>query len=237
MRGYRATNSIALGNALRLTRQSAEAEQALTDAVARHRDLLQANPSNADVRRRLAIGYGYLANVYIDLKRPQDAERSFGLAIAELSQLHAADPSNARTAPELAYMLNQRARVLMALGERQDARAEAARALSLARAAAERPGAGGDAQNEYAWALVSTEPEELRNPALAVTFARRAIDRAGTPNPVYLHTLGTAQYLLGQRDEAVSTLEQALKLMPPTASGPALGLRKQIETDLARFKS
>ena len=236
MRGHRATNSVALGNALRLTRQSAEAEAAFTDAIARHTELLAANPSNAEARRRLAIAYGYLANVHLDLNRPQDAARSFELAIGELSQLHAADPSNARTAPELAYMLNQRARVLMSLGRRAEARQEAARAIGLARAAAERPGAGGDALNEYAWALVSTEPSELRNPGQAATFARRAIERAGTPNPVYLHTLGTAQYQLGQRVEAVRTLEQALRLMPQAPAGRALGIRKQIETDLARFK-
>ncbi len=237
MRGHRATNSVALGNALRLNRQPAEAETALLDAIVRHDELLKANPANAEVRRRLAIANGYLANVYLDLKRQDDAARSFERAIAELSALLAADPSNARTAPELAYMLNQRARVLMALDRRLEARTEASRALALARAAAERPGAGGDALNEYAWALVTTEPAELRNPAQALTYARRALERAGAPNPVYLHTLGTAQHLSGQTANAIGTLEQALALIPPTAGGPALGIRKQIETDLARLKS
>ena len=76
----------------------------------------------------------------------------------------------------------------------------------------------------------------MRNPAQALTFARRAVERAGAPNPVYLHTLGSAQHQLGQRAEAIQTLEKALGLIPPTAAGPALGIRKQIETDLARFK-
>jgi non-specific serine/threonine protein kinase/serine/threonine-protein kinase len=237
MLGHRATNSVALGNALRLARQSAEAEITLNDAIERHKELLKASPANAQLRRRLAIAYGYLANVHLDLQRPHDAARSFELAIAELSQLQAADPSNARTAPELAYMLNQRARILMALGRRAEARQAAARAIGLARAAAERPGAGGDAINEYAWALVSIEPSELRNPAQAAALARRAIERAGAPNPVYLHTLGTAQHLLGRRDDAIRTLEQALALMPQSSNGPASGLRKQIEADLAKFKN
>ena len=237
MRGHRATSSIALGNALRLSRQSAEAETTFADAIARHMELLAANPANAEVRRRLAIAYGYLANVHLDLKRPPDAVRSFELAIGELGQLYAADPSNARTAPELAYMLNQRARVLMSIDRRVEARQDAARAIRMARAAAERPGAGGDALNEYAWALVSAEPAELRNPSQALIFARRALARAGSPNPVYLHTLGTAQYQSGHRADAVKTLEEALSLMPPNPSGRALGIRKQIETDLARFKA
>ena len=41
----------------------------------------------------------------------------------------------------------------------------------------------------------------------------------------------------GQRDAAVKALEQALSLMPQAPTGPALGLRKRIETDLAQFKS
>lgn len=237
MRRHRATSSVALGNALRVTRQPAEAETTLQDAIARNSELLEATPANAEVRRRLAIAYGYLANVHLDLKRPQDAVRSFALAIEQLDRLHAADPSNARTVPELAYMLNQRARVLMSLDRRAEARGEAARALALARTGAERPAAGGDALNEYAWALVSVEPAELRNPAQAVIYARRAIDRAGAPNPVYLHTLGTAQFQSGDGGAAIETLEDALRLMPQAPNGPALGLRKQIEADLARFKA
>jgi tetratricopeptide (TPR) repeat protein len=109
--------------------------------------------------------------------------------------------------------------------------------LVLLRAGTEQPGAGGEAFNEYAWALVSTEVEDVRNPSLALEYAKRAIERAGSPNPVYLHTLGWAHYRLGHKDEAVRTLEQALGTLPPATSGPAVGLRRQIEADLATFKS
>jgi len=134
-------------------------------------------------------------------------------------------------------MLNQRVRILVASGRRDEARRDAERALVLLRAGTEQPGAGGEAFNEYAWALVSTEVADVRNPARALEYARRAIERAGSPNPVYLHTLGWAQYRLGHKMEAVRTLETALKTLPPASSGPAVGLRRQIETDLATFKS
>jgi hypothetical protein len=42
---------------------------------------------------------------------------------------------------------------------------------------------------------------------------------------------------MGHRDDAVRTLEQALKAMPAANSGPAVGLRRQVETDLATFRS
>ena len=183
------------------------------------------------------MSHTYLANVYIDRKQPEQATEELGRAITELGALAKADPANARIRTELSYMLNQRVRILVATGRTAEARQDAQQALALLRAGTEQPGAGGEAFNEYAWALVSTEVEDIRNPALALQYANRAIERAGSPNPVYLHTLGWAHYRLGHKDEAVKTLEQALKTLPPAASGPAVGLRRQVEADLATFKS
>ena len=73
-------------------------------------------------------------------------------------------------------MLNQRVRILMATGRTDEARQDAQRALALLRAGTEQPGAGGEAFNEYAWALVSTEVEDIRNPALALRI-RQPRDR------------------------------------------------------------
>lgn len=134
-------------------------------------------------------------------------------------------------------MLNQRVRILMATGRTADARQDAQRALALLRAGTEQPGAGGEAFNEYAWALVSIEVEDIRNPRLALEYATRAVERAGSPNPVYLHTLGWAHYRLGHTAEAVQALERALNTLPPAAAGPAVGLRRQIDADLATFKA
>jgi non-specific serine/threonine protein kinase/serine/threonine-protein kinase len=232
-----AVNATGLGNALRLNRQPDDAATSLEDAIRQHQALLSTDPLNAEVKRRLAVSYTYLANVYVDKKDPDKASQAFERAIAELDTLAKADPANARIRTELSYMINQRVRILVASGRREEARRDAQRALVLLRAGTEQPGAGGEAFNEYAWALVSTEVEDVRNPSLALEYAKRAIERAGSPNPVYLHTLGWAHYRLGHKDEAVRTLEQALGTLPPATSGPAVGLRRQIEADLATFKS
>ena len=237
IRVMHATNGIALGNALRFNRQPDEAATMLEVAIQQHRDMLAKNPLDAEVRRRLAVWYTYLANVHNDRKAPDKAVEAYEQAIGELDSLAKADPANARIRTELSYMLNQRVRLLMATDRRDEARRDAQRALTLLRAGVEQPGAGGEAFNEYAWALVSTEVEDVRNPRLALEYATRALERAGSPNPVYLHTLGWAHYRLGNRDEAVQTLEQALKTMPAATSGPAVGLRRQVDTDLATFRS
>ena len=232
-----AVNATGLGNALRLNRQPDDAAATLEEAIRRHEALLTKNPLDAEVRRRLAVSHAYLANVYIDRKQPAQASEELGRAITELGALAKADPANARIRTELSYMLNQRVRILVATRRTAEARQDAQQALALLRAGTEQPGAGGEAFNEYAWALVSTEVEDIRNPALALQYANRAIERAGSPNPVYLHTLGWAHYRLGHKEEAVKTLEQALTTLPPAASGPAVGLRRQVEADLATFKA
>jgi tetratricopeptide (TPR) repeat protein len=236
MRVMHAVNATSLGNALRLNRQPDEAAATLEEAIRRHEAMLAKNPLDAEARRRLAVSHTYLANVHIDRQQPGPASEAFGRAIAELRALAKADPANARIRTELSYMLNQRVRILMASGRTTEARQDAEQALALLRVGAEQPGAGGEAFNEYAWALVSTDVEDIRNPALALQYASRAIERAGTPNPIYLHTLAWVHYRLGQKEQAVQTLERALTTLPPAASGPAVGLRRQIEADLTMFK-
>ena len=233
----RATNATGLGNALRLNRQPDEAAVSLQDAISQLEALLKTTPLDAEGRRRLAVARAYLANVHVDRKEPEKAAAEFERAITELNTLAEADPANARIRTELSYMLNQRVRILVATGRRDEARRDTERALALLRRGTEQPGAGGEAFNEYAWALVSTEVEEARNPRLGLEYARRALERAGSPNPVYLHTLGWAHYRLGDKAEAIRTLEQALKTLPAASSGPAVGLRRQVETDLATFKA
>lgn len=237
VRSLRAANGIGSGNLLRMVGKPSEAAQAFADAIARHGELLATDPGNAELRRRVAVTYGFLATVQLELKQPAEAAESLERAIVQLGQLAAADPANVRSGPELAYFLNRRAQTLVAIGQRDQARRDALRAISLLRVATERPGAGGDAFNEYAWALVSYVPEDVRNPRVALGYAQQAVARAGSPNPAYMHTLGWAQKLSGNHTAAIATLEDALALLPSAPAGPAVGLRKQIETDLARFKT
>jgi eukaryotic-like serine/threonine-protein kinase len=233
LRLMRASNTTALGNLLRMTRQTDEAIVALEEGVRRYRELLEAN-GGQEIRRRLAVAYGYLASAQLDLQAPAAAVETFRLAAAEIEGLAAVDPSNVRPRIELAYMVNRRAQVLVGLNRAPEARREASRAIALLAEAASRPGAGGEIQNEYAWTLVSTEPAELRDPRLALQFIDRAIAGAGSPNAVFLHTRAWALHRLGRTGEALATLAQALELLP--SEGPSVGLRRQIEASQAAFE-
>jgi eukaryotic-like serine/threonine-protein kinase len=236
VRSLRAANGIGFGNVLRMVRRPEDAARAFDDAVTRHAELVALTPENGELRRRIAVTSGFLATVQLELKQPEAAAASLNRAIEQLTQLVAADPANVRSGPELAYFLNRRAQTLMMMHQRDAARQDATRALQVLKVATERPGAGGDAFNEYAWALVSAVPEDVRNPRVALTYAQRALERASSPNPGYLHTLGWAHHLLGDDATAIATLEQALARLTQATSGPAVGLRRQIETDLATFQ-
>ena len=236
VRALRAANGIGFGNVLRMVGRPEDAARAFDDAIKRHAELVARSPDNGELRRRIAVTSGLLATVQLELEQPAAAAASLDRAIEQLTQLVAADPANVRSGPELAYFLNRRAQTLLSLHQSDRARQDATQALQVLRVATERPGAGGDAFNEYAWALVSYVPEDVRNPRLALAYARRALEGASAPNPGYLHTLGWAHYLLGDQASAVATLEQALTRLPPAQGGAAVGLRRQIETDLARFR-
>ena len=86
-------------------------------------------------------------------------------------------------------------------------------AFHEARPATDFPGLGRTELNELAWLLL-TGPEPVRDSALAVRIARRAIESKGTRNE--LNTLGLALYREGQHQEAVDVLSRSLSL----GSGP-----------------
>jgi hypothetical protein len=69
------------------------------------------------------------------------------------------------------------------------------------------------AHNELSW-LLATGPAKLRDPALALVHARRAV--ALVPdNHNYLNTLGAALHRAGKHEEAIRTLQYALAKSPP----------------------
>jgi serine/threonine protein kinase/tetratricopeptide (TPR) repeat protein len=79
--------------------------------------------------------------------------------------------------------------------------------LELYRQAADVNSDNAQILNSLAWNLVVCPPE-FRDSATAVDLASRAVRIDG--NPIYLNTLGTAQYRSGQFKEALETLKKSL---------------------------
>jgi membrane associated rhomboid family serine protease len=88
------------------------------------------------------------------------------------------------------------------------------------------------AQNSVAWAYATSSDPAVRNPELALKYARKAVE-AGTdhPNPSYLDTLAEAYYVNQRYAEAVQAEKQALQLASPEfiSSEEKKDLEKRLE--------
>jgi tetratricopeptide (TPR) repeat protein len=120
-----------------------------------------------------------------------------------------------------------------ALGRAEDARRMAVDQLDLLRRLAERPDPSPDTLREYASALLTVEPEDLRDPAAALPLAERANEMVRGENPEFLDTLALAYYMNGDTPKAVQVQRQAIALLPPEQSR----LRAELEANLAKFEA
>jgi len=122
LRTQMAVNAIALGNAQRLSGQPKEAADTLQNAVDAFRPLVSGDPTNADLQRRNAIAYAYLANAKLDLHDRDAAIDDYRAAIALLQELVVTDPSNIRFRTDLTYMLFRQGGLLTSAGRLHAAR-------------------------------------------------------------------------------------------------------------------
>jgi tetratricopeptide (TPR) repeat protein len=232
-----AVNTIALGNAQRLSGQPKEAASTLHTAIEQFRRLMAKDATNADLLRRTAIAYAYLANAKLDLHDPTGAMEDYGAAITLLQGLVSADPSNVRFRTDLTYMLFRQGGLLTEAGQTTAARVSTKRGLAFLRLSAERPTASAEDLNDYAWWLATCQPIDLRQPTRALELSKRAVALAHGPNASYLHTLGWAYFRAGDHAHAVDALQRALTILTPAAAGrPSSGLRRQVELDLVEFQ-
>ena len=85
--------------------------------------------------------------------------------------------------------------------------------------------------------LVETGIAALRDPRAALPFCQRAVDRTEGKDSEALIRLSTAQNLLGNRQDAIATLEKALSMIPATELGkPKSRQRESVEGYLAAWR-
>ena len=232
-----ANNMTLLGNALRLSGKLDEAKESFRTGEKEYKSILERDPTNAGVQRSLAMLNAVKANTQTSLGEPEGAVASFEVALRLMRGLNAADPKNVRYRTDMTYMLLRRVALLLKTGRRSEAVASAKEGLAMLKENAERPEATAQDFNEYAWGLATCDVPELRDPARALQYASRAVESSPNPNALYLDTLAWAHFRSGNPAKAVEAAERAIAMMPASAkAGPAVGLRGQLEHDLAEFK-
>jgi len=126
----------------------------------------------------------------------------------------------------------------MHLGRRDEALTLHRELLGFQTAAAEAPAADADSLNSAAWALLTYEIEELRDPELALAYAGRACKAeeaaGGAKLWMCLDTLALAQHMTGDTAAAVENERRAISLLPSDAPEDA---RRALTANLQTFEA
>jgi tetratricopeptide (TPR) repeat protein/tRNA A-37 threonylcarbamoyl transferase component Bud32 len=219
-------------NALRLSGKPRDAAAQATAGLEVLRKLQSMAPSNAEYRRLSASAESILAGSLAAAGDVAGSSAAFGRAIRATEIAVEIDPSDLGSSLRLAGTLLAFSRRLAQGGDQVRARDSAQEALRLLQITAEKPGAGPVEWNEYADALLKSDPPELRNPAKALQLAGNAVSATKRRNPFFLDTLAWAYFRTGDSAKAVDTEREALQLVPADAKG---GLHDELAQGLSSF--
>jgi len=204
-------------------------------ALAIDEDLLAANPNDAEVKFDVAVDLRSISGTLASQGRLADAIRYFQRGVDLVSELAKQDPANAKRKIQLANGLISFGRLLNRAGRKKEARHETSRALSIQRALAEAPGTTRDELLAYVDYLLTCEPADLRNPAEALRFARKAAQE-NPHDPQVLDTLASAYYASGNARRAGAAEEEALAAVRAQPNGGTSISERQIESQLSKYR-
>ncbi|MHC4588309.1 MAG: protein kinase domain-containing protein [Planctomycetota bacterium] len=163
-----------------------------------------------------------LGNFYFTASRFDLAEPLLRLdheqRVRELGELH---PVTLDTHERLQY-------ALAAQGKTTEARRVGSELLALRQRRVESPDATVRDRDNYAWLLLVIEPDDLRDPEMALAAARRAVEVSARKDGSSLDTLAVAHEMTGDLDAAIAAEHEALALLPPARSGSGAGWRQAL---------
>jgi tetratricopeptide (TPR) repeat protein len=202
---YAARSFVSLGRFLAAAGQAREAEQSYRKAV----DLLEPVvvkqlPYSVLSRAELAQTLAGLADLLTGAGRRGEAEEARRRAIRHYAALKAAFQEVPHYRRNLVLSYLELGRLLRELGRQAEAAEPYRKALELD---PEDPAVN----NELAWFLATSAEPRLRDAALAVRLAKKAVT-ARPQSADYRNTLGVAHYRSGDDQAAVAELETAMTL-------------------------
>ena len=224
-----------------LENQRGNFRQALQDALKAleiNQALTIADPNNAQAANNYVLSLTKVAEL---LNKTGDMDGSltkYRQAVGILEKLSA-------VAPEDLFMRGQLSQTLVSMGaalaeqrKLAEARSATSRGLSIARDLANRAAATPDELSQYALALLTCSPVDLREPATALQKAEQAVEKSGERDPRSLDILAQSYFQSGDFARAIEAEKKALNLLPaPRPRQARLPLRQKFEAQLATFES
>ena len=216
--------------------QAALSHYAKAEAI--NASLMAADPANVQASMSYAISLRWSGDL---LKRTNDASGALAKYVQVLQileRLVAIQPKDVTALGRHSDMLIVTARLLAERGDTTEARRMTARGLAIARDLASRPDATPDDVSQYALAFLTCQPADLQEPATALQYAKTSIAKSSSGDSTNLDILAQAYFRTGDRERAIETEEQALRLLAPLeAHQPVQPIRRQLEARLAEFKA
>jgi eukaryotic-like serine/threonine-protein kinase len=194
-----------LGPALQNARSAAEINRALA-AV---------DPDNAQASANFALSLTTMAGLLDRTGRRPAALEQYRHALAILEKLSAGASNNLFTRSQLADALVATGTLLARQGRAAEARALSSRGVAIARDLANRADATPDELSQYAQILLSCEPDELRDAAVALKTAGQAVEKSQGRDPKSLRVLAQAYLKNGDTSHAAETEQRAQRLTVP----------------------
>jgi tetratricopeptide (TPR) repeat protein len=224
-----------------LENQRGNFKQGLQDALKAleiNQVLTIADPNNAQAANNYVLSLTKVAEL---LNKTGDLEGSlaeYRQAVGILEKLSAAAPADLFLQGQLSEALVSMGAVLTQQKKLAEARSASSRGLSIARDLANRAAATPDELSQYARALLTCLPTDLREPATALQKAKQAVEKSGERDPKSLDILAQAYFQTGDSAGAIEAEKKALSLLPaPQPHQNALPLRQKFEIQLARFEA
>jgi serine/threonine-protein kinase len=186
------------------TGRASQAEAALREAVEIQQRVLDGGHMKGYLERYLARTFVNLGRVLAAAGRTQEAEQSYRKAVNLLERLVEQIPERVDHRKELVRSYLQLVSLLWELGRQTEAAEPYRKALKLG---SEDPAVN----NQLAWFQATCAEPRLRDAALAVRLAKKAVT-AQPESAHYRTTLGVAHYRNGDDKAAVAELETATNL-------------------------
>lgn len=183
--------------------------------------------------RQVWVASIILGDIYARAKQPVNAEQAYRRCLSISEGLQREDPANRQYRVDFFTTVGRLADVLSAQPrDRREAEKLTADALAMLRPVVERPDASETEIDQYAWTVLTTPFEKLRDPAMALRLLEKRIAKSGSNHPRVLDMLALAYFGVGNREKAIEMEMRALSLLPATPSP----LRSELELNLRRFR-
>lgn len=205
-------------------------------AQAINETLVSNDPDNVQGAMSLAITLRYTGDLLAKLGEPAAAMTNYQRILALLQDLSAKEPDNVLVARRRAEMLTVTAELEARGGKAEAARTTTVEALALTRELAGRADATADDLYAYALTFLNCKPEDLREPATALAYARRSARRSDERDSDIMDLLAQAYAENQDWDDAVKAEEKAISDIPPGSGGQS-EQRRRLAGRLAQFKA